>query len=63
MTDEQRAEIGKLLAETQTLLNRTAVAIGQRPGDAELHERFARLVSDLDALEAILKDTTFEIPY
>ena len=63
MTDQHRDEIKRLLAETQDLLNRTAVAIGQRPGDAELQERFARLVTERDTLEAILRDATFEIPY
>ena len=62
MTDE-RAEIGKLLAETQAKLNRAAVEVGQRPTDTTLQERFARLVTERDALEAILRDASFEIPY
>ena len=63
MTEDVRAEIKRLLAATQAMLNRTAVEMGQRPTDATLQERFARLVSDRDSLEAILRDSTFEIPY
>ena len=63
MSDSHRDEIKRLLAETQAKLNRAAVAIGQRPGDAELQERFTRLVSERNTLERILADCTFEIPY
>lgn len=63
MTDDERNEVKRLLAETQAMLNRSAVEIGQLPTDAKLQERFARLVTERDALEAILRDATFEIPY
>ena len=63
MPDEQRAEIQRLLAATQAKLNRTAVTIGQRPGDAELQERFTRLVSERDTLEALLREPDWTIPY
>ena len=63
MTDDERTEIKRLLTETQRLLSRAAVEIGQRPTDTTLQERFARLVTDRDTLEAILRDTDWQIPY
>ena len=63
MTDDDRAEIKRLLAETQAKLKCAAGEVGQRPGDTKLQERFARLVTERDTLEAILRDTTFEMPY
>ena len=63
MPDRQRAEIRNLLAETQTLLNCAAVEVGQRPNDAKLQSRFARLVTERDALEVLLRDTDWQVPY
>ena len=63
MTDEHRDEIKRLLAETQAMLKCAAVEVGQRPTDTTLQDRFARLVSERDALERILRDTDWQIPY
>ena len=62
MTDPTRDAIKRLLAETQALLN-CAVEVGQRPTDAKLQERFARLVTERDTLERILRDPDWPIPY
>ena len=55
LTESKRAEVVASLAKLEDLIVRAAVALGQHPTNRDLQTRFAKLVSNRDRLEVVLK--------